>query len=152
MRYYEDIVIGEMLTYGRYKITREEIIDFASRYDPQAFHLTDAAAQSGPFGTLAASGWMTASVTMRMMVDHWRDTGMISKGGAGVEDLKWLRPVVPGDVLSLRQTFLEKRRSRSRPDLGLFRHRIETLDADGIPVMTMISTGMTEVRDPSQAE
>lgn len=148
MLLYEDIVVGAVMTYGRYEITREEIIAFASRYDPQEFHLSDKAAAEGPFGKLAASGWMTASIAMRIMVDHWNENGTTSAGGAGVEQLNWLRPVWPGDVLSVRQTILEKRRSRSRPDLGIVRHRIEALDADGEPVMSMISTGLANVRDP----
>lgn len=148
MSFYEDIVVGEPHAHGNYEIARDEIVAFARRYDPQDFHLSDEAAARGPFRRLAASGWMTAAVTMRMMVEDWDKRGVVSKGGAGVEELKWHRPVYPGDVLSVRGTVLSKRRSASRPELGIVRTLVETLDARGEVVMSMISNGMVATRDP----
>jgi len=148
MPYYEDIVVGLTEAFGSYEITREEVISFAQRYDPQDFHLDDDAAAKGPFGKLAASGWMTASITMRMIVDNWRGGDTSSRGGAGIEDLRWIRPVYPGDVLSVRETTLSKRRSKSRPELGIVARQVETLDQDGNAVMTMTTNAMFAVRDP----
>ncbi len=148
MSFYEDIVVGEVHHVGRHEITREEIVEFASRYDPQKFHLSDEAAKAGPFGALAASGWMTASVTMSMLVEGWIGHDGTSMGGAGVRDLNWLRPVWPGDVLSVRLEVLEKRRSRSRPEMGIIDQKIETLDAAGEVVMAMRTMGLVRTRDP----
>lgn len=147
--HYEDIAVGDVERFGRIEVTREEIFAFAARYDPQAFHLDDAAAASGPFGTLTASGWMTASLTMRMMVEQWAATGFVSRGGAGIDELRWTRPVRPGDVLSVLSTVLERRRSKSRPEVGFIRSRVETLADDGAVVMTMIVNGMVATRDPA---
>lgn len=147
--HYEDIEVGQVERFGEVAVTREEILAFAGRYDPQAFHLDDDAAADGPFGTLTASGWMTAALTMRMMVEHWAATGLVSRGGAGVDELRWTRPVRPGDVLSARSTVLSRRRSKSRPAMGFIRSRVETLAADGAMVMTMIVNGMVATRDPA---
>ncbi|MDR7103198.1 MaoC family dehydratase [Croceicoccus sp. BE223] len=147
MPYYEDIEVGEVHHFGRYEITREEIIEFASRYDPQAFHLDDDAAKEGPFGALAASGWMTAAVTMNMLVEGWIGHEGTSLGGAGVRELNWLRPVWPGDVLSVRAVVLEKRRSKARTGMGILDQKIETLDATGEPVMAMRTMGLVRTRD-----
>lgn len=148
MPYYEDITVGEVHRFGRYEITREEIVEFASRYDPQAFHLSDDAARDGPFGALAASGWMTAAVTMNMLVEGWIGHEGTSMGGAGVRELNWLRPVWPGDVLSVQVELVGKRRSRSRPGMGILDQKIETLDADGEAVMSMHTLGLVRTRDP----
>lgn len=146
--YFEDIQVGQVERFGSTEVTREEVIAFASRYDPQDFHLDDAAAAQGPFGVLAASGWMTASLTMRMMVEHWQETGFASRGGAGIDELRWTRPVRPGDTLSVCSTVLALRRSASRPEIGLVRSRVETLTADGQVVMTMVVNGIVATRDP----
>ncbi|WP_066556687.1 MaoC family dehydratase [Croceicoccus bisphenolivorans] len=148
MRYYEDYEVGTVDLHGSCEVTREEIIEFASRYDPQDFHLDDEAAAKGPFGKLTASGWMTAGLTMRLMVESWKKTGFVGKGGAGMDELRWTRPVYPGDVLSVRQTLLSKRRSASRPEIGFVRVFIETLDAESKVVMSMISNAMIGTRDP----
>lgn len=152
MSFYEDIVVGESHIHGEYAISRDEIVEFARRYDPQDFHLDEEAAARGPFRRLAASGWMTAAVTMRMMVEDWDKRGVISKGGAGVDELSWRRPVYPGDILCVRGTVLAKRRSASRPDLGIVRTLVETLDANGEVVMSMISNGMVATRDPQATD
>lgn len=148
MPFYEDIAVGTAHRFGQYEITREEVIEFASRYDPQAFHLDDEAARSGPFGALSASGWMTASVTMSLLVEHWIGHDGTSMGGAGVRELNWLRPVRPGDVLSVEVEVLEKRRSSSRPEMGIIDQKIVTMDAAGTPVMSMRTMGLVRTRDP----
>ena len=146
--YYEDLVVGAVKTFGAYPVTRADVLEFADKYDPQPFHLDDEAAKTSIFGRLAASGWQTASITMRLMVDHF--IGKIaSLGGAGVDNLRWLKPVYPGDTLSVRSTLLEKRRSSSRPEMGLIRTRQETLNQHGEVVMTYESIGLIGVRDPS---
>jgi len=149
MIYYEDIVPGVPGTFGRYEVTREEVIDFARKYDPQDFHLDDEAAAKGPFGQLAASGWHTAAITMRMIADNKAETDERARGGAGVDNLRWIRPVIPGDVLSVRRTCLDKRRSKSRPDIGIVRSLNETLDAAGEPVCQFESIVMFETRSPT---
>ena len=146
--YFEDIVEGHVASFGRYEVTREEVIEFASRYDPQAFHLDDATAADSIFGRLAASGWHTASMAMRMIVDYWTETGRAetSKGGLGMEDLRWQRPVHPGDVLRVEIEVLEKRESRSRPDIGIIRSRWNVFNQHDEAVMTVISNGIVARR------
>ena len=139
--YWEDFAVGSVAHYGPRPVTREEIIDFASEFDPQPMHLDDAAARAGMLGGLAASGWHSCALLMRMMVDGLlRDAH--SRGSPGVEEVHWLRPVRPGDHLTARSTVLETRASRSRPDLGLVKLRCELLDQHGAVVMSMVSTLM----------
>ena len=119
-------------------MSREEILEFAGRYDPQPFHLDDAAAAANPiFGKLAASGWHTASATMRMIVDEGAKHGGHSIGGASVDELRWLRPVYPGDVLSAENEVLEARALRSRPEIATVKLRTTTYNQDNQPVLTM---------------
>ncbi|AKM10080.1 MaoC family dehydratase [Croceicoccus naphthovorans] len=148
MRYYEDLTVGETASYGHYPITRDEVIEFASRYDPQDFHLDDKAAEAGFFGRLTGSGWMTCAVTMRMIADRFKDSQLQVCGGSGAEELAWKIPVNPGDTLTVRETLLGKRRSKSRPELGLRRTRFETLNQDGDVVLHMIVSDMVRTRDP----
>ena len=137
----DQYVVGEKTErFGRYEMTREDVLDFARRFDPQAFHLDDEAAKANPiFGKLAASGWHTASATMRMIVDHGAEQGGHSIGGAGLDELKWMRPVYPGDVLSAESEVLETRRSRSRPEIGTVKMRTTTFNQKNEPVMTMVA-------------
>jgi len=144
---FEDIVVGRPERFGHYEVTREEVLAFAAQYDPQAFHLDDKAAAAGPFGKLAASGWQTAAITMRLLVEGFLSR-QDSRGGAGVREMRWTRPVYPGDVLSLEVEITEKRRSRSRPDIGLMEFRQRTLNQHGEEVMLLTSTGMIGVRNP----
>jgi acyl dehydratase len=139
--HFEDFSAGQKFVFdGRYEVTRDEIVEFARRYDPQPFHLDDDAAKNGMFGGLAASGWHVCAMAMRLIVD-----GLCNKaaaaGGAGVEECKWLRPVRPGDVLRMEAEVLETRAPASRPDIGFVRMRWELLNAEG-PVARMISTPM----------
>lgn len=151
MLYYEDIEVGAVRRFGSKTVTREEVIDFASRFDPQPFHLDDAAAAATHFGRLSASGWHTGSMAMRMMVDNMKENEQAGLGSPGIEDLRWLKPVYPGDTLRCETEVLEKRRSQSRPDMGLFKSQLTVFNQHGEPVMTMRSTGLIRVRDEGGA-
>ena len=113
-RYFDDYRKGEVVEVGDYLVTREEIIDFAGRYDPQPFHLDEAAARESIYGGLIASGWMTCGVLMRMLVDNFVSP-VSSMGSPGIDELRWLKPVRPGDRLRARVTVVDTRRSSSRP-------------------------------------
>jgi len=145
-RYFEDYPIGEITEFGDYPVTEQEIVDFAKRYDPQPFHTDPAAARDSNFGGLIASGWMTASAAMRMMVDHYISP-LSSMGSPGVDELRWLRPVRPGDRLRMRVTVVESRRSQSKPDRGMLRFAWEMVNQDNTQVMTMNGWGMYKARD-----
>lgn len=145
-RYFEDYVVGESMTYGDYVVTEEEIREFAERYDPQPFHIDPDAARQSIFGGLIASGWNTASISMRMLVDHFvsRRSGM---GSPGIDELRWHQPVRPGDRLKVRSTITEARRSASKPDRGLVRVRHETLNQRDEVVMSFSGMGLYRCRD-----
>jgi acyl dehydratase len=132
MRYFDDFEPGQRHPLVPHSVTRAEIIAFAAEYDPQPFHLDEAAAE--PLGGLSASGWHICAIFMRMMCEGWLSDSA-SMGSPGVDNLKWLRPVRPGDTLSGRSVVLELRPSRSRADRGfvLFRHEVE--NGRGEPVM-----------------
>jgi acyl dehydratase len=142
MLYFEDIVLGTKSSFGRYEVTREEVIEFASKYDPQPFHLSDEAAAQTYFGRLSASGWHTAAMMMRMLVDNLSDVQQAGLGSPGVDDLRWLKPVYPGDVLRVETEVLDKRPSRSRPDMGSFRSTTTVYNQDDTAVMTATSIGL----------
>lgn len=141
-KYFEDFAVGDEETFGAYPVTAEEIIDFASKYDPQPFHLDPEAAKSSLFGTLCASGWHSCAMAMRLMVDWMKRDEAASQGSPGVDEIRWLRPVVPGDVLSLHVHVLETRPSSSRPDIGSVRVRYSLLDQQGQPVMRFLAIGL----------
>ena len=147
MLYYEDIEVGAVRRFGSKTVVREEVIDFASKYDPQPFHLDDEAAAQTYFGRLSASGWHTGSMAMRMMVDNMKEHEQAGLGSPGIEDLRWLKPVYPGDTLCCESKVLEKRRSQSRPEMGLFKSQLTVFNQHDEPVMTMRSTGLIRVRD-----
>jgi acyl dehydratase len=149
-RYFEDYPVGEVARFGDHLVTADEIVEFARRYDPQAFHVDAEAARATVFGGLIASGWMTASCAMRLLVDHFISP-IASMGSPGIDELRWLQPVRPGDRLSMRVTTLESRRSQSRPDRGLLRFRWEVLRGDGTMVMTMTGWGMYRARTAPEA-
>ncbi len=135
-RYLEDIKIGDRMEFGRYEVTEQEIIEFASKYDPQKIHTDPAFAAQSDMGGLIASGWHTSAMFMRMMVDEimGQDTGMVSPG---VDDLKWMRPVRPGDVLRVRGEIVAARPSRSKPDRGIVQTRYEVLNQNDDVVMSV---------------
>lgn len=152
MLYFEDLIIGTKTASASYAVTREEVMAFASAYDPQPFHLDDAAAAQTHFGRLSASGWHTAAMTMRMMVDGWQsvpdDQRVASLGSPGIDELRWAKPVYPGDMLTVESELLDKRRSASRRDMGITKSRQTVRNQHGDVVMTMISNGLVQVRDP----
>lgn len=131
---FEDFVPGEITTFGAYEVTRDEVIAFASEFDPQPFHLDEEAGKASLLGGLAASGWHSCSILMRMMFDHFMD-GSTSLGSPGIDEVKWLRPVFPGDVLSVRREILDARASSSKPDRGVVRFRFQLMNQKGEVVM-----------------
>lgn len=149
MQFYEDLVVGEVHRFGSRPVTREEVIEFASRYDPQPFHLDDAAAAQTHFGWLSASGWHTCAMTMAIIVERHKALGHQGLGSPGVDELRWLRPVYPGDTLSVETEILEKRRSATKPDRGIFRTATRVFNQDDVLVMSMISRAMVSTRDPA---
>ncbi|MCC7284197.1 MAG: MaoC family dehydratase [Acetobacteraceae bacterium] len=143
-RFLEDYAEGEIVEFGSTAVTAAQIVAFAEAFDPQPFHLSDEAGAKTPYGGLIASGWHTAGMTMRMMVEH-----IISRhglGSPGVDELRWLRPVRPGDVLTCRASILSVRRSRSKPDRGVVRQQIETLNQHGEVVLSWIGNAMVRAR------
>lgn len=152
MLYYEDIEIGVVRRFGNKAVTREEVVEFAEKYDPQPFHLDDDAAAKTHFGRLSASGWHTGAMAMRMMVDNMKDHEQAGLGSPGVEDLRWLKPVYPGDTLRCESEVLEKRRSASRPEMGLFKSVLTVFNQHDEPVMSMRSTGLIRVRDEAGSD
>ena len=139
MIYFEDLVVDEETLFGHYDVTREEVLEFARKYDPQPFHLSDEAAAKTHFGRLAASGWHTAAMTMAVIVKAMGKEPQASLGSPGVDELRWLRPVYPGDRLTMSGTILEKTPSRSKPDLGSFRTRTVVTNQNGVDVMRFTS-------------
>jgi acyl dehydratase len=142
MLYFEDIVPGAKSAFGRYEVTRDDVIAFAKQFDPQPFHLSDEAAEQTHFGRLAASGWHTAAMMMRMLVDNMSDIQQAGLGSPGIDELRWLKPVYPGDVLRVETEILDKRPSRSRADMGSFRSRATIFNQDDVAVMTVVSIGL----------
>lgn len=150
MIYYEDLQVGTRDAYGQYAVTREEVLEFARKYDAQPFHLDDEAAAKTHFGRLPASGWHTCAMMMAMNVAHW-STGKPTAGlgSPGMDELRWLKPVFPGDTLRVEAELLSKRRSQSRPELGLTKSRMTVFNQHDEPVLVAIANGMIAVRDPS---
>ena len=141
MKYLEDFTVGQTFTYPPRTVSEDEIIAFAREYDPQPFHLDKEAAKQSLFGGLCASGWHTAGMMMRMLVDN-----MIGKyasmGSPGVDQLRWVKPVFPGDTLQLSGEVLEVRPSQSKPDRGVITSRYEMKNQKGETVLTMQAKGM----------
>jgi len=133
-RYFEDFIPGITVDCGSFSLSEAEIIAFAKEYDPQPFHVDPVAAKDGPFGGLIASGWHTASMMMRQLVDNYVSPES-SLGAAGVDELRWPKPVRPGDTLHIRAAVLEARRSRSKPDRGIVKTLMELTNQDGDLVM-----------------
>ena len=146
MRYFEDLVVGQADSFGHRLVERQEVIDFAGRYDPQPFHLDDAAAAATHFGRLSASGWHTCAMTMSMIVENFRDTAVASLGAAGIDALRWLKPVYPGDVLRCETVIEELRASRSRPEMGSVRTRLTVFNQDDVAVLSLVSIGLIATR------
>ena len=139
MIYFEDIEVGRETLFGNYAVTREEVLEFARKYDPQPFHLSDEAAAKTYFGRLSASGWHTCAMTMGVIARHVVEEEQAGLGSPGIDELRWLKPVYPGDTLTVRGQILEKTPSRSKPDIGSFRTRTTVTNQDNVPVMTFTS-------------
>lgn len=154
MKYYEDLVVGTVTRSSRsYTVTREEVIEFASKYDPQPFHLDDEAAAKTFFGRLSASGWHTAAMVMRLMVDTWKDLEPTAGlGSPGIDELRWVKPVFPGDELRVEMELVSKRRMSSRPDMGISKSKQTVYNQQDEVVLTMLSNGLIQVRNPEVAE
>jgi acyl dehydratase len=148
--WWEDFEVGKQLLTHTVEVTREEIVDFARRYDPQRFHVDEEAARRTMFGGLIASGWMTASLSMRLMCDAYL-LDSASLGSPGLDELKWLKPVRPGDRLRVRTTVLEARPMESRPEVGLAKSRMETLNQRDEVVLRMEGWGMYRRRPSTPA-
>ena len=146
MRYFEDFEAGEVIELGDYPLSEQELLDFARKYDPQPFHVDADAARDSPFGGLIASGWHSTAMFMRLWVDRiLNDTA--SMGSPGVEQIRWLVPVRPGDVLRGRVTIAEAAPSRTRPDRGTLITEGELLNQRDEVVMTIRARGFVARRD-----
>ena len=152
MIFYEDLEPGTTRNFGAYEVTREEVMDFASKYDPQPFHLDDEAAAQTHFGRLSASGWHTCAMTMRMMVENMMNEKSAGLGSPGVDELRWRKPVYPGDTLRCETEVVEKRRSASRPEMGIFKSRIRTYNQNDDIVLEMVSNALIRTRNPEGAD
>ncbi len=145
----EDLVPGAVYEFGGAQVTEASIIDFAKQFDPQPFHVDLAAAKASPFKGLIASGWHTASLTMRMLVDNLLGPKSGSIGSPGIDELRWVKPVRPGDVLRVRVEVGEVTPSRSKPDRGTAKFKYTVMNQSGETVMTMLGLGMFMRRKPS---
>ena len=144
-RWFEDYVVGTMAEHGTVVVDEAELLDFGRRFDPQPFHVDAEAAARGPFGGLIASGWHTCALMMRLFAQEYLSEAS-SLGSPGVDELRWLRPVRPGDRLTLRTTVEEARLSRSKPDRGLVRTRVELRDDDGGGVLSLTAMNLILTR------
>ena len=148
--YWEDLPVDTTIDLGSLTVDRDEVLEFAGKYDPQPFHLSDEAAAQSMFGRLAASGWHTCAMVMGLMARNFLLQSS-SLGSPGLEKLKWLRPVYPGDTLTVRQRIVESRPMASRPDVGLVRSVWEAFNQDGEQVLMMDGYGMFRRRTPGEA-
>lgn len=135
-RYFEDYIVGLVHEFGPIAVEHDQVIAFAQNFDPQVFHTDPEAAKRTMFGGLIASGWHTASLTMRLFIDHYISK-VASLGSPGVDELRWNIPVRPGDELSIRVTVLKTKRSSSKPDRGIVHSFIEVMNQNSEVVMTM---------------
>lgn len=159
MKYFDDLRLGDVVMTGSHTFNADEIKSFATRFDPQLFHMDEVAAAKSHFGALCASGWHTASVWMRLMVDQRRDIeeAMLARGepvaksgpALGLRDLKWLKPVYVGDTISYKGEIAELRVSGSRPQFGLMTVLTTGVNQDGAPVISFLSTTFVERRPTS---
>jgi len=149
--YWEDLAPGSVRDLGTVTVSKEEIREFAERYDPQPFHVDEAAGRRSIFGNLCASGWHTCALAMRLTVDNLLREST-SLGSPGVDNVRWLKPVYPGDSLRLQYTIMESRPLKSRADTGLVLARWEMFNQNGEKVMQMEGYGMFGRRHPATDE
>jgi acyl dehydratase len=147
-RYFEDYLPGAVYEYGYLTVSEAEILEFARRFDPQPIHTDPGFASTGPFGGLIASGWHTASMMMRLFVDHYLSR-VASLASPGIDELRWQAPVRPGDQLRLRATIVEARLSRSRADRGLVRTQGELINQDDRTVLSLVAMNLLGRREPA---
>ena len=152
MRYFEDLEIGAETEFGSYAVTREEVIDFARKYDPQPFHLSDEEAAKTHFGRLSASGWHTCAMTMGVIARHVVEGGQAGLGSPGIDDLRWRKPVYPGDTLHVRGKITGKRESQSRPEMGSFTTETTVTNQHGEPVLTFKSIVLIRRRPDAEGD
>lgn len=149
VQYFEDFSVGQVFNTGRFKVDADQIKAFAKQFDPQPFHLDEEAAKNSVFRGLAASGWHTAALTMRLMADgEFKPAGGII--GVGFDELSWSRPVRPGDELHAKSEILELRPSKSRPDRGLIRARTTTYNQNGEAVQSFVGNLIVPRRTPQE--
>jgi len=146
-RFFEDYLPGSVYEYGTVRVQQDEIIEFAKKFDPQFFHTDPVAAANGPFGGLIASGWHTGSLMMRLLADNFISK-VASLGSPGIDELRWLRPVRPGDSLRLRVSILDANRSRSKPDRGIVKTMVEVLNQNNDVVMSLKAVNLISCRSP----
>jgi acyl dehydratase len=144
--YFEDLVVGTKSKFGSYTVTADEVRAFAEKYDPQPFHLSAEAAAQTHFGRISASGWHTCAMVMSMVVANIETRGETGLGSPGVDELRWIKPVYPGDTLRCEFELIEKTPSRSRPEMGSMRGRLEVYNQDDVMVMRYISIGLIKRR------
>jgi acyl dehydratase len=145
LEYFDDYLPGATYDCGSVSVGRAEIISFAKEFDPQPFHVDPGAAASGPYGGLIASGWHTAALVMRQLVEHYV-SAEASLGSPGLDEIRWPLPVRPGDTLRVRATVIEGRRSLSKPDRGVVRTMVEAVNQDDRPVMRATAINFFRVR------
>jgi len=147
--HWEDFKVGDASPMGEVVMDKADMIEFAKRYDPQPFHIDEAAAKESMFGGLIASGWQTCSLVMRMMVDSYL-ADSASLGSPGVDNVRWLKPVRPGDTIRAKRVVLETRASQSKPDMGVVKTRWEVHNQKNELVMSMEGYGMFTRRNPGE--
>lgn len=151
MIYWDDVAVGDETDFGTYEVTREEVLDFARKYDPQPFHLSDEAAAATHFGRLSASGWHTAAMTMARISRYIVAEGQAGLGSPGIDELRWTKPVYPGDTLHVRGRILEATPSRSKPEIGSIRTETIVTNQHGELVMRYVSIVLMRRRPGASA-
>ncbi len=150
-RYFEDYVAGSVYEFGSVTVEQDEVIAFARRFDPQVFHVDPESAKGTIYGGLIASGWHTAGLMMRLFTDHYLSK-VASLGSPGVDELRWNKPVRPGDDLAIRVTVQETKRSRSKPDRGIVHSFIEVMNQNREVVMSMKAVNFFFCRQKSRGK
>ena len=146
MRYFEDINVGDCSEFGQYLVTEEEIINFGKKFDPQPFHTSKKEAKETSVGTLIASGWHTCSIFMRLFVDEYLEGGN-GMPSPGVNEIKWLKPVKPGDTISVKITVDSLRKSKSNPNRGIISNFCEVINQNNEIVLSMNTIGFIPIRN-----
>ena len=144
-RWFEDYAVGTTSEFGPIGVTEGEVLDFGRRFDPQPFHVDPEAAAAGPFGGLIASGWHTCALMMKLLAEDYLSPGS-SLGSPGIDELRWLQPVRPGDELVLRTTVESARVSRTKPDRGIVRTEVELINQDGTAVLRLVAMNLIRTR------